>query len=60
MAEYLVELGIDSISLNPDTVVKTTQRILVLESRLSSARDGAGQAVNGGAERAVASAAGNR
>jgi pyruvate,water dikinase len=60
MAEYLVELGIDSISLNPDTVVKTTQRILALESRLSSARDGAGQAVNGGAERAVASAAGNR
>jgi pyruvate,water dikinase len=23
MAKYLVELGIDSISLNPDTVVKT-------------------------------------
>jgi pyruvate,water dikinase len=34
MAEYLVELGIDSISLNPDTVIKTTQRILELESRL--------------------------
>ena len=60
MAEYLVELGIDSISLNPDTVVKTTQRILALESRLSGARDGAGQAVNGGAQRALASAAGHR
>src|SRR5271157_3786302 len=35
MAEYLVELGIDSISLNPDTVVKTTQRILELERRLA-------------------------
>jgi pyruvate,water dikinase len=34
MAEYLVELGIDSISLNPDTVLKTTQRILEMESRL--------------------------
>ncbi len=34
MAEYLVELGIDSISLNPDTVVKTTKRILELEARL--------------------------
>jgi pyruvate,water dikinase len=34
MAEYLVELGIDSISLNPDTVIKTTQRILALERRL--------------------------
>ena len=31
MAEYLVELGIDSISLNPDTVLKTTQSVLDLE-----------------------------
>ena len=31
MAEYLVELGIDSISLNPDTVLKTTQSVLELE-----------------------------
>jgi pyruvate,water dikinase len=37
MAEYLVELGIDSISLNPDTVLKTTQRILEMESRLEHA-----------------------
>ena len=34
MAEYLVELGIDSISLNPDTVIKTTERILELEKRI--------------------------
>ena len=40
MAEYLVEIGIDSISLNPDTVVKTTQRILELENRLGISRDG--------------------
>jgi pyruvate, water dikinase len=40
MAEYLVELGIDSISLNPDTVIKTTQRILDLESRLGIGTDG--------------------
>jgi len=31
MAAYLVELGIDSISLNPDTVLKTTKQILELE-----------------------------
>ncbi len=37
MAEYLVELGIDSISLNPDTVIKTTQLVLELESRLGHA-----------------------
>lgn len=34
MAEYLVELGIDSISLNPDTVIKTTRRLLEVEQRL--------------------------
>lgn len=34
MAEYLVEIGIDSMSLNPDTVLATTQRILALEQRL--------------------------
>jgi pyruvate,water dikinase len=34
MAEFLVELGIDSISLNPDTVLKTTERILDVERRL--------------------------
>src|SRR5208337_1693724 len=34
MAEYLVRLGIDSISLNPDTVVKTTLQVLELEKQL--------------------------
>ena len=34
MAEYLVELGIDSISLNPDTVLKTTQHLIEVEQRL--------------------------
>ena len=34
MAEYLVEIGIDSISLNPDSVWQTTQRILALEAKL--------------------------
>ncbi len=34
IAEYLVRLGIDSISLNPDTVLKTTLRVLELEQPL--------------------------
>jgi pyruvate, water dikinase len=34
VAEYLVRLGIDSISLNPDVVVRVTQRILELEKQL--------------------------
>jgi len=34
MAEFLVEIGIDSISLNPDSVVETTRRVLVLEKTL--------------------------
>jgi pyruvate, water dikinase len=33
-AQFLVEQGIDSISLNPDTVLKTTLAILETESRL--------------------------
>jgi pyruvate,water dikinase len=42
MAEFLVELGIDSISLNPDSLVRTTQVVLDLEDRLAhdgTARD---------------------
>ena len=35
MAEFLVELGIDSISLNPDSVLKTTQHVLEVEKRLA-------------------------
>jgi pyruvate,water dikinase len=34
MAEYLVTLGIESMSLNPDTVLKTTQQVLEVELRL--------------------------
>jgi pyruvate,water dikinase len=34
MAEFLVEIGIDSMSLNPDTVLQTTPRILETEKRL--------------------------
>ncbi len=36
MAAYLVGLGIDSISLNPDTVLKTTLHVLEVEKRLRS------------------------
>ncbi len=39
IAEYLVELGIDSISLNPDAVIETTERILALERRLGRGGD---------------------
>ena len=35
-ARFLVECGIDSISLNPDTVVKTTE--LILEAECESGR----------------------
>ena len=35
MAEYLVEIGIDSMSLSPDTVLATTRQILEVEKRLS-------------------------
>ncbi|PPD42958.1 MAG: phosphoenolpyruvate synthase [Methylocystis sp.] len=38
MAEFLVRLGIDSISLNPDTVLRTTTRIVELEESLGRAR----------------------
>jgi pyruvate,water dikinase len=34
-AEFLVEKGINSISLNPDTVLKTTKTILEMEKELS-------------------------
>lgn len=38
MAEYLVRLGIDALSLNPDTVVKTTMRVLALEKEIGRQR----------------------
>jgi pyruvate,water dikinase len=34
MAEYLVEIGIDSMSINPDTVLKTTLHVLDVEKKL--------------------------
>ncbi|TIC79252.1 phosphoenolpyruvate synthase [Nocardioides sp. GY 10113] len=34
MAEFLVDLGIDSMSLNPDSLVRTTQTVLAAEERL--------------------------
>ncbi len=34
MAEFLVRVGIESMSLNPDTVVKTTRQVLDLEQQL--------------------------
>jgi pyruvate,water dikinase len=41
-AEFLVEQGIDSISLNPDAVLKTTARILETERALGAPRRSAG------------------
>ncbi len=37
-AEFLVQCGIDSISLNPDTVIKTTDKILQVEKELGIPR----------------------
>ena len=33
-AEFLVEQGIDSISLNPDSLLKTTLKIVEVEKKL--------------------------
>ena len=40
-AEFLVESGIDSISLNPETVLKTRQNILSMEKRIRGPLAGA-------------------
>ncbi len=37
-AEFLIRQGIDSISLNPDAVVRTTQRVLTTERELAGKR----------------------
>ncbi len=37
-AEFLVEKGINSISLNPDTVLQTTKTILEMEKRLNKSK----------------------
>jgi pyruvate,water dikinase len=44
VAELLVRQRIDSISLNPDAVMKTTARILELEKELGRARPAPGVA----------------
>src|ERR671925_182612 len=38
-AQFLVEQGIDSISLNPDAVLKTTMAILEMEQQLQRGTD---------------------
>jgi len=50
MAEYLVEIGIDSMSLNPDTVLQTTRHVLEVEK--AGARPPARQGPGSGADRA--------
>ena len=40
-AQFLVERGINSISLNPDTVIQTTQMILETEKKLKKDRQSA-------------------
>jgi len=40
MAEYLVNIGIDSISLNPDSVINTTRHILDIEKKLGRKSSG--------------------
>ncbi len=42
VAEYLVGIGIDSISLNPDTVLATLRRVVEAEARLQTAKQGPG------------------
>ena len=37
MAEYLVEIGIDAMSLNPDSLLQTTRTVLQLEERRRAA-----------------------
>ncbi len=38
MAEFLVRIGIESMSLNPDTVIKTTRQVLQVENQLVPAQ----------------------
>jgi pyruvate,water dikinase len=37
MAQYLVELGIDSMSVTPDTLLQITRDVLAVEQRLGRA-----------------------
>ncbi|MCB0896058.1 MAG: phosphoenolpyruvate synthase [Nocardioides sp.] len=36
MAQFLVEIGIDSMSLNPDSILRTTRAVVELEERLGT------------------------
>lgn len=47
-ARFLVEHGIDSLSLNPDAVLETTVAVLALEQRLPTADGERAAAVRGG------------
>ncbi|MFA5175280.1 MAG: phosphoenolpyruvate synthase [Patescibacteria group bacterium] len=38
-AEFLVQEGIDSISLNPDTVLKTRERIVAMEKKIGKVKN---------------------
>ena len=38
MAEFLVRVGIESMSLNPDTVIKTTRQVLQVEKQFAPSR----------------------
>ena len=38
IAEFLVKIGIDSISLTPDTVLKTIRQVVELEKHLKSSK----------------------
>ena len=42
IARYLVELGIDSMSLTPDRVLRTLQEVAALEAARATAADGIG------------------
>ena len=47
MAEFLVELGIDSMSLNPDSVLQVTRRVLDVEARLGRTLGGVSSPAGG-------------
>ncbi|MCF6253727.1 MAG: hypothetical protein L3J38_03155, partial [Thiomicrorhabdus sp.] len=36
MAQFFVELGVDSLSLTPDSLLKTSQLVLEVENRMTS------------------------
>ena len=54
-AAFLVEHGIDSVSLSPDALVRTTLRILEVEAKRAEVQDGS----KGRARRGTTDATGN-